>query len=276
MQLMFRAAQCCVAIVTSTFFFANFPVSPSRAADDMPMVGDIPMPDVHVSVNMDDDIGPPPPPRPHFAYPRGPYAALPPARFAPPTEGGPSVSPPEIARMLHSTGYTLLGQINRRGWVYTVSVINPRGDDGRAIIDARTGAVIRFIPAMAVNARLDEQLGTLYGPPGPPPVAREIPRSTLPPAPVPRTSKRDVPPKLADRMPVNSQPSVTSSIPSKPEPAKPEAAKSSASAAVTTGIAPSSRPAEQQAAPSPPAPSQPAREMKLWPTQAMPDVQPLD
>lgn len=260
----------CGAVATTAVFFAGLSVTLSRAADDLPMVGDIPMPDVHVSVNVDDDIGPPPLPRPRFAYPRGPYAALPPERIAPMNEGF-ALPPPAVARMLHATGYTLLGQINRRGWVYTVSVINPRGDDGRAIIDARTGAVIRFIPAMAVNARLDEQLGTLYGPLGPP-VARDI-TGAIPPKPAARVAKRDTMPKLADRMPVSSQPTAPPVQP-KTEAAKPETAKTTASASVTTGIAPASQPAEQQAAP--PAPSQPAREMKLWPTQAMPDVQTLE
>ncbi len=270
MQFIPRAIRCCGATVTAAVFFIAGPVSQPKAADDLPMVGGIRMPEVNVDVNVDDDIGPPPPlPRPRFAYPRGPFAAMPPARFAAPVDG-PAVPPPEIARMLRSTGYSLLGQINRRGWVYTVSVINPRGDDGRAIIDARTGAIIHFIPAMAVNARFDDELGTIYGPPGPP-TMREAPRAMI--APPPRAAKRDAPPKLADRMPASAQPSATASVVSRHEPQKSEAAKSTAPAAVTTGIASAS---QANAAQPAPAPSQPARELKLWPTQAMPDVQTLE
>jgi hypothetical protein len=81
----------------------------------------------------------------------------------------------------------------RRGWVYTIAVLNENGDDGRLIVDGRTGEPIRFIPAMRVDARLNEELDSMYGPPGPPPAAfasdpymRRAPR---PPASIPKVAK---------------------------------------------------------------------------------------
>ena len=183
--------------------------------------------------------------------------------------------------MLRSTGYSLLGQINRRGWVYTVAVLNPRGDDGRAIIDARTGAIIRFIPALALNARLNDQLGVIYGPPGlPPPVAQDFRGSLRPPKPVPRVTKRDVAPKvsapkLADRMPATAQPATTSSIPAKSDSLKSEAAKPAATPlqqAASTQAKSVEAPVDVK--PMPPPDAKPS--VELLPTQPIPDVQPLD
>jgi hypothetical protein len=221
MQFIAGALRLCGAVVTAAVFFSSLPVTPSLATDDLQIVGDITMPEVHVNVNVDDDIGPVPPPRPRIVYPRGSLAAVAPARFAPAIGEGEEISQLEVARMLRSTGYSLLGQINRRGWVYTVSVLNPRGDDGRAIIDARTGAIIRFIPAAAVNARLDDQLGVIYGPPGPPPVAQDISRAPRPPKGVPQADKRKAAPKLADRMPVSGPVTASSPVSAKPEKSNP-------------------------------------------------------
>lgn len=261
MHFIGRTLRLCGAVVTAAVFLAGLSIAPGRAADDLPIVGDLPMPEVHVNVDVDGDFGPPPRPRPHFAYPRGPFAAIRPGRFDPPMAEGPGVPPPEVARMLRSTGFSLLGQINRRGWVYTVAVINPRGDDGRAIIDARTGAILRFIPAYAVNARLDDQLGALYGPPGPPPVVEAAPRGVHPPRALPKADMRKPAPKLAARTQVNSPPTQHA------KPADAHAEMKPASAAATTGIA------SNTASPSAPPPETPPPGLKLWPTQAMPDVQ---
>ena len=272
MHVMSRGVRLCGAVVIAAVYFAGWAVAPVRASEDLPIIGDIPMPqvhlpEVHVNVRLGDDLLPPP--RPRFIYPRGPFAAIPPARIEPPIDG-PSVPPVEVARMLRSTGYSLLGQINRRGWVYTVAVLNPRGDDGRAVIDARTGAIIRFIPALAVNARLNDELGVIYGPPGPPPVVQDFSRTPRPPKPVPRIAKRDVAPKLADRMPASAQPT-TSSIPVKPDETKPVAPADQQTASTQTK--PVEIPAEVKPAPQPDVkPFTP----ELLPTQQMPDVQTLD
>lgn len=252
-------------------------VNPVKAADDLPIVGDIPMPEVNVDVRLGGELGLAPPPSPPPAlrapivYPRGPFAAIPPARYEADIIDRPAVTPYQVAVMLRSTGYSLLGGINRRGWVYTVAVLNPRGDDGRAIIDARTGAIIRFIPAFAVNARLNDELGVIYGPPGLPPI-QDFRRSPRPPLAMPRVSRRDTAPKVASRTPANA-PSTTSSIPA---------------ASATSAAKPATAPAQQTAS-TPPKPAEAPEQAKpalvpeampatveLQPTKDLPAVQPLD
>ena len=255
MDFIFKAVRLCGAVVTAIVFFAGLAGAPVRASDELPIVGDIPMPqvqlpEVEVDVRVGDDLLPPT--RPRFMYPRGPFAMVPPARFESPVDG-PSVPPLEVARMLRSTGFSLLGPVNRRGWVYTVAVLNPRGDDGRAVIDARTGAIIRFIPALAVNSRINDELGVIYGPPGPPPVAQDFSAAPRPPKPLPRVAKRDpspkiVTPKIAERAPMD--------VPPQGKPADAHA--------------------EMKPVSSPQPDVKPAAELKLWPTQGMPDAQTLE
>lgn len=247
------------AVATGAILAALGSVGALKAADDLPIIGDIPMPEVNVDVRIGDDVGfeplPPRPfPRPRIVYPRGPYAAIPPARYEADIIDRPAVSPHQVAVMLRSTGYSLLGGINRRGWVYTVAVIDPRGDDGRAIIDARTGAIIRFIPAFAVNARLNDELGVIYGPPGPPPLPmREF-----------RQDARTVTGDTAVKRVARRSPEA-SNVVSRHEPAtKQQRDPANARAEMKSESAPTSVQASQP------------RDLKLWPTQAMPAVQPLD
>ncbi len=42
----------------------------------------------------------------------------------------------QVVAVLRSTGYSPLGQMTQRGWIYTVAALDPNGDDGRLIIDA--------------------------------------------------------------------------------------------------------------------------------------------
>lgn len=154
-------------------------VPPAFAADDFPIVGDIhiPMPRI-----LEDEDGPRPPPayerppverpyyeeRPYSQRPSapGPYAAIPSSRYQRSTLGARPMLPPEqVVTVLRSSGYSPLGRVTQRGWIYTIAAIDRNGDDGRLIIDARTGQIMRFIPAQAV----DERMMAVYGPPGPPP-----------------------------------------------------------------------------------------------------------
>ena len=77
--------------------------------------------------------------------------------------------PAQVVTVLRARGYSPLGQMTQRGWVYTIAAIDPGGDDGRVIIDGRTGRIMRFVPAMEVDARLGDRMAMVYGPPGPPP-----------------------------------------------------------------------------------------------------------
>ena len=61
---------------------------------------------------------------------------------------GPTLLPPqEVYTVVRDSGFSPLGIPQLRGLVYTISVIDRGGDDGRLVIDARTGRIIRFMPA---------------------------------------------------------------------------------------------------------------------------------
>lgn len=190
----------------------------------------------------------------------GPYAAMPPGP-GPRYGYGPTLLPPtEVYTVVREAGFSPLGIPQQRGLVYTISVIDRGGDDGRLIIDARTGRIIRFMPAHRMGDDLNEDMSSTYGPVGPlPPVpqqmrARGVPR---PPASVPHVASRSVPvPK-----------------PSPQQAAKPAAESEQQTAAVQP------KPAEAQTPPpaaaatvgqaKPPAPA-------ILPTQEMPQAQGLE
>ena len=272
-------------------------VSPAFAADDFPIVGDI-----HISMPriLDDEDRPLPPPaydrppveRPSYEerpysqrpYMPGPYAAIPSTRFQRSTLGARPMLPPEqVVTVLRSRGYSPLGRVTQRGWIYTIAAIDRNGEDGRLIIDARTGQIMRFIPVEAV----DERLMAVYGPPGPPPAVyagyenrrgalldlRNAPR---PPAAVPRTAQRPGA-KATNRTPTPSPaPAGTSTVPQTAAPAQQQAAAPSAepSAAAKPAAVENKPAAATVGAATAPAPQAPT--VRLWPTQAMPDAQTLE
>src|SRR6267154_1655012 len=100
-----------------------------------------------------------------------PYAAMPPE--APPPGYGPRLLPPmEVYSIVRESGFSPLGIPQQRGLVYTISVIDRGGDDGRLVIDARTGRIIRFMPAYRMGDNFNDDLNAAYGPVGPlPPVS---------------------------------------------------------------------------------------------------------
>lgn len=261
-------------------------VSPARAVDDLPMVGDIAisMPDV-----LEDDSVPPPgygrpyseqPPYRPGPYGQGRYAVIPSARYLRPgPEARPVIPAVQIVAVLRSSGYSPLGQITQRGWIYTVAALDPNGDDGRLIIDARTGRIMRFIPAMEVDARLSERMAMAYGPPGPPPVTEagyeirrgsllDLRRSPRPPASVPHVAQRPSP-KTASRVPQSAPAQQPAANPSADQ-----SATKSAQAVTVIEKKPAATVGAATASAPPPASDPPT--LKLWPTQAMPDVQPLE
>ncbi|MBN9600646.1 MAG: hypothetical protein J0G28_13375 [Afipia sp.] len=237
---------------------------PARAADELPYA---PMPEAEIAVpEVEVDVGRidiAPPPR-LYPAPRGAYGAIPPMRHGGMIER-PTVPPHRIATMLRATGFSLLGRIEQRGWIYTVAVLDPNGDDGRAIIDARTGAMIKFIPAQAVTARLKDELAMVYGPPGPPPM-RDLRHAPRPPLNVPRVASRTPAATPLPRARQGAVPAQQAAKPGtqhaaiKPKPAVvPETAAPAATAAAPA----------TQSAPQPP-------EIELKPTQEMPPVQTLE
>ncbi|WP_424595226.1 hypothetical protein [Bradyrhizobium sp.] len=122
-----------------------------------------------------------------------PYTAVP-REPPPPRYGyGPTLLPPEeVYTVLRESGFLPLGIPRQRGFVYTIAVIDRGGDDGRLIIDARNGRILRFIPASRIGDRFDDDLTMNYGSAGPPPTHR-VAGPPRPPASVPHVANRAVP-----------------------------------------------------------------------------------
>ena len=119
----------------------------------------------------------------------GPYAAMPPE--APPPGFRPRLLPPlEIYTIVRESGFSPLGIPQQRGLVYTISVIDRGGDDGRLVIDARSGRIIRFMPAYRMGDNFNDDLNAAYGPVGPLPVNNNYRRAPRPPLPIPRVASR--------------------------------------------------------------------------------------
>lgn len=182
----------------------------------------------------------------------GPYAP-PPRGWREPVVIEEAVPAFEVERILQARGFEPLGQPVRRRWVYTVSAISPDGDDGRVVVDAHTGRILRFMPAEIAE---DEVVGT-YGSPGlPSPVQRASVRNLRPPLPIPHAG-----PRVASRTPAaNPAP--------RPEP-KAAAAVPPAAAQAAAQARAEVRPADAKPAEAKPAPPT----LQLQPTQEMPPVQ---
>jgi hypothetical protein len=196
---------------------------------------------------------------PQYGYgPRGPDYG-----YGPPPNGygyGASLLPlPEVYAVLRENGFSPLGVPYQRGMTYVIAVIDRGGEDGRLVIDARNGRIIRFVPASRWGEAYDRMGYEIdYPPPGPMPppiVIRGIPR---PPAPIPHVSRT---------VPVPTP---------KPTVAGKPADASQQSAAVET------KPPAPQAT-TQPQPNVTVGEVKpvpqapqILPTQKMPAVQPLE
>jgi hypothetical protein len=194
----------------------------------------------------------------------GPYAGLPPE--APVARYGPMLLPPtEVYTIVRESGFSPLGIPHQRGLVYVIAVIDRGGDDGRLVIDARTGRIIRFVPANRMGNNFYGGYDP-YGPQGlpPPPAGAIRGEPQLPPtAAPPRVASRTSPVPLPKPTPPHA-----GEI--KPQAAKPAPAPSPSqqSAAVKPADAPPSiaAPAAVEPKPAPP----------IQPTQDMPKVQGLD
>jgi hypothetical protein len=202
-----------------------------------------------------------------------PYGAVPPA--PPPVYNyggyGQSLLPPqEVYAVLRDNGFSPLGIPHQRGFVYTITAMDRNGQDGRLVIDARNGRIIRFLPAYGYGyggpgpygEDFEAEQMSAHGPDAavpPPTVIRGVPR---PPALVPHVASRAVP------MPA-PKPQQSAVIETKP--ATPPAPAASV---------PPSAPAASQANASPPPPAATVGEAKpapvIRPTQQMPAAQGLE
>jgi hypothetical protein len=194
----------------------------------------------------------------------GPYAAMPPEapapRYGEPAYGPELLPPIEVYTVLRENGFLPLGIPRRRGLVYTIAVIQPGGSDGRLIIDARSGRIIRFVSADGMDDDDEGDVGGAYGPAGPLPPATPV-RSGVPrpPAPIPHVASRTVP-----------KPKPSPLARPTPRPAQQSAAVQQKPAEAPQAIAPAADPTAVQAKPA--APAAPT----VLPTQEMPQVQGLE
>ena len=213
------------------------------------------------------DVPPGPPP----AYGRPLYGPGP-AGYAPgPAEyGSPLLPPREVYAVLRENGFSPLGAPRLRGLFYSISAIDRRGDDGRLVIDARDGRIVRFVPAEHFGGYGGYGEGYYGGAPRPSygplePMTRLDGTRLEGPPPRPPGA---VPPKVASRM-LSTVP-VPRAAPQRPVEEKPLADK------------PAPAPMQQSAAVQPrPAVAAPAAEVKpaapaIQPTQPMPRVQDLE
>jgi hypothetical protein len=148
----------------------------------------------------------------------------------------------EVAAILRSGGYLPLGGPIRRGNFYVVAAAHPSGDEGRVVIDAFTGRIVRFIPPSDVTraSRGDEMVLVYQGP-------------TFPP----RDGARPVPPPpaLAARPGGPLFPAVRG-VPPRPPGAVPNvASRTPSSGPVTPKPRPQGIPAKPDTAQAPPAPA---------------------
>src|ERR1700722_1813417 len=103
---------------------------------------------------------------------QGPYAAMPEAGPVG-RDYGPSLLPPqEVYTVLRDGGFSPLGIPHQRGFVYTIAVVNRGGKDGRLVIDARDGRILRFVPAYRTGDNFREDMPATSGQAGPPPVSQ--------------------------------------------------------------------------------------------------------
>ena len=116
---------------------------------------------------------------------------------------GPSLLPgTEVYTVVRENGFSPLGIPQQHGYFYTIAVIDRGGEDGRLVIDARDGRIVRFVPAYRVGSNYDEAAPPAYpagaGPLPPISQARGVPR---PPASIPHVASRTPPVPLPRAMP---------------------------------------------------------------------------
>ncbi len=202
-----------------------------------------------------------------------PYGAVPPA--PPPVYNyggyGQSLLPPqEVYAVLRDNGFSPLGIPHQRGLVYVIAAIDRRGEDGRLVIDARNGRILRFVPAYGYGYGGPAPYGENFGAeqmsaPGsdaampPPTVIRGVPR---PPASVPHVASRAVPmpaPKPQQSAAIEARPATPPAPAASTAPAAPAPSQANASPPPSAATVGEARPAPV-----------------IRPTQQMPAAQGLD
>jgi hypothetical protein len=200
----------------------------------------------------------------------GPYAAMPQEApgpgYAPAPGYGPTLLPPrEVYTVLRERGFSPLGIPRQHGLFYMIAVVDRRGYDGRLVIDARNGQIVRFVPAYRLGDNAHDYVATPYARSGPLPPMSNLTGPPRPPVAVPKVASR-MPPTVP--MPKAPPPRAGEVKPLVEKPA-PEPVQQSAAVQAK----PADTPAPQAA--SPVVEAKPAAP-PIQPTQQMPTVQGLE
>jgi hypothetical protein len=190
----------------------------------------------------------------------GPYAAMPPEAPRPGYGNGPTLLPPiEVYTVVRESGFSPLGVPHLRGFIYRIAVVDRSGADGRLVIDARDGRVLRLVRAHGIGGNFNDDSGASYAPPATSPPMTDIRGAPRPPRSVPHVASRTPVPKAN---PLAAKPAAGP----EPEPAQQRSVAPPKAAEAQT---PSPPAATTGAAPARPAP-------QIAPTQDMPVVQGLE
>ncbi|MGJ4897271.1 hypothetical protein ACQR2B_18540 [Bradyrhizobium oligotrophicum] len=196
------------------------------------------------------DLPPPavvPAPPPRYGYRPGPDYGYRDERYVPPApvyrqdgyqqEYGyaPAFLPVhEVYAILRDNGFSPLGAPRQRGNVWVVAVLDRQGEDGKLVVDARSGRIIRFVPAFQWGEEYERMR---YEP---------SPRGGLDRLPPPSVIRAD--PRLVPPMP--AAPRVATAVPVQPKVPTP-AARPSAPAPQTAALNPKPAEAVKPVAPGP-------------------------
>jgi hypothetical protein len=91
-----------------------------------------------------------------------------------------------VYAIARDNGFSPLGQPRQRGYTYVISALNRDGEDGRLVMDARSGRILRFVPAFQSGGEYE---GMRYEGPAQP--GQISPRDSLNNLPPPTVIKAD-------------------------------------------------------------------------------------
>ena len=204
----------------------------------------------------------------------GPYAAMPPQARGYQEGGyygGPRLLPaPEVYTVLRDNGFSPLGAPQQRGLFYTIAVLDRGGGEGRLVIDARDGRIVRYArgyanPGVAVYDRAEAPpVSAVRGPPRPPGLVPHV-ASRTPAVPLPKAmpSHADEPQTVGKAEPARESVKESAKV---AEPAKPAEPAPQSVAQAKPAAVPATPPAVVEAKPAP----------QILPTKEMPKVQGLE
>jgi hypothetical protein len=211
-------------------------------------------------------------------YVGGPYAAMPPEAPRPGYGYGPTLLPStEVYTVVREAGLSPLGIPHLRGFVYTIAVIDRSGNDGRLIIDARTGRIIRLVSAHGSGDNFNDDPAVVYGAPGSLPPPTNVRGAPRPPRTIPHVASRTVPVPKAS--PLAGKPATEPAAKPAPEQAQQQTPAPPQTPPPQQTAATAPKPAEAQTPPPAAATTSTAQAKptaQIAPTQDMPKVQGLE